>query len=339
MRAEDSALRARSTPRVASAQSGAPRPRRAPARSPDRARLAGPPRTPGSAPRRARAGLDHRSKDPSAPAPAQGGRDTTARPATRLRTARRACARRLPRVSGRPRRCAPRRRASWRRSPRRGGPAWRPCDGAAGVTPSWRVRRSLRGHRPPCNPRVTARQLGPHLRERAAATDQSHERHVEEVGGLVDRLGTVPGPPQLFGLLPQLRRQQPRVPEQFRGSRSRLGPGGALRDGACEVVEIERRRPAGPPIEVTEPGAALPYGEAQRIAVTVQVHAHQLLRVARRSSLLPQRLARARPVNAFAPGDRARERLTRAPDQPQGVAPFVARRSARRPPPLDRPAS
>src|SRR5437879_3858944 len=167
MRAEDSALRARRTPRAASAQSGAPRPRRAPARSPNRARLAGPPRTPGSAPRRARVGLDHRSKDPSGPAPARGGRDTTARPATRLRTARRACARRPPRVSGRPRRCAPRRRASWRRSPRRGGPAWRPCDGAAAVTLSWRVRRSLRGHRLPCDPRVTARQLLRVARRRA----------------------------------------------------------------------------------------------------------------------------------------------------------------------------
>src|SRR2546429_3772677 len=319
MRAEDSALRARSTPRAASAQSGAPRPRRAPARSPNRARLAGPPRTPGSAPRRARVGLDHRSKDPSGPAPARGGRDTTARPATRPRTARRACARRPPRVSGRPRRCAPRRRESWRRGPRRGGPAWQPCDEAAGVTPSWRVRRSLRGHRPPCDPSVTARQLGPHLRERAAAPDQGHERHVEEVGGLVDRLGTVPGPPQLLGFLLEFGREQRGVREQLRCSRSRLGSGGALCDSAREVVEIKPRRPAGAPVEGTEPGASLPHGEAQRIAVAIQFYAHQLLRIARRRALLPQRLARARPVDALALRDPTRERLTRAPNEAQRV--------------------
>src|SRR2546422_6800281 len=53
------------------------------------------------------------------------------------------------------------------------------------------------------------------------------------------------------------------------------------------------------------------HGEAQRIAVAIQVHAHQLLRIARRRALLPQRLARARPVDALALRDRTRERLTR----------------------------
>src|SRR5256886_6052886 len=126
-----------------------------------------------------------------------------------------------------------------------------------------------RGHRPPCDPSVTARQLGPHLRERAAAPDQGHERHVEEVGGLVDRLGTVPGPPQLLGFLLEFGREQRGVREQLRCSRSRLGPGGALCDSAREVVEIKPRRPAGAPLEVTEPGASLPHGEAQRIAVAI----------------------------------------------------------------------
>src|SRR2546422_11195549 len=65
------------------------------------------------------------------------------------------------------------------------------------------------------------------------------------------------------------------------------------------------------------------HGEAQRIAVAIQVHAHQLLRIARRRALLPQRLARARPVDALALRDRTRERLTRAPNEAQRVHPFV----------------
>src|SRR5207249_11203538 len=123
---------------------------------------------------------------------------------------------------------------------------------------------------------------------------------------------------QFFGFLPQLRREQVGVRQQFRGSRLRLGPGGALRDGAREVVEIKPRWPTGPPLQVAKAGAALPYREAQRIAVTVQVDAHQLLRVARRRALLPQHLARAGPVDASALGDRPCERLARAPDESQG---------------------
>src|SRR5207245_11309044 len=83
------------------------------------------------------------------------------------------------------------------------------------------------------------------------------ERQVQHVCGLVYHVRALVRPPQLLGFLLELSREQCGVREQFRRSRSRLGPGGALCDRAREVVEIKPRRPAGAPLEVTEPGASL----------------------------------------------------------------------------------
>src|SRR5207302_7234507 len=125
-----------------------------------------------------------------------------------------------------------------------------------------------------------------------------NERQVHHVGGLVYHVGALVRPPQLLGFLLEFGGEQRGVREQFRGSRSRLGPGGALCDSARQVVEIKPRRPAGAPLAVTEPGASLPHGEAQRIAVAIQVYAHQLLRIARRRALLPQRDRKSTRLNS-----------------------------------------
>src|SRR5256886_6573602 len=325
MRAEDSALRARSTPRAASAQSGAPRRRRAPARSPDRARLVAPPRRPGSAPRRARAECAPRGKGPSAPAPDRRGCNTTARPGTRPRTAQHAGAGRPPPASGRPRRCALRPRVSWRRGLHRDGPARQPSDGAAGVQRSRRVRgsRSLRGHRTPGDAGVAARQPASHVRKRAAPTDQGHEGHVQQVGRLVHDLSAGLSLRELGGFLAQLRRQQRRVSQQLAGTRVGIGGGRSCDDGALEVVQGELSRPARRPLEVTEPGAVLAHGEAYRTGAAVEVHAQQQLRVARRLPFHPQRLARPRPVDAAALLAGPRQRFGRTPHQSQGTPPLV----------------
>src|SRR5206468_4748341 len=103
-----------------------------------------------------------------------------------------------------------------------------------------------------------------------------------------------------------------------------FGTGGALRDHAREDAEIEIRRPARSALEVTEPSTVLPDNEAQGVAITVRVHAHQLLGVSRGGSLFPQRLAGARPVDAPALRHRLRQRLARAPDEAQGMFLLVA---------------
>src|SRR5207248_1922886 len=95
-------------------------------------------------------------------------------------------------------------------------------------------------------------------------------------------------------------------------------------DGALEVVGSEIGGPARTPLEVTEPDAVLAHRETQRIAVTVEIDAQQLLRVARRLALHPQCLARPRPVDPPPLVHGARQGFGRAPHQSQRAPPLVA---------------
>src|SRR6267378_2389414 len=75
---------------------------------------------------------------------------------------------------------------------------------------------------------------------------------------------------------------------------------------------------------MTEPRARLAYRESQRVAVTIQIHADELLRVPRRRPLDPQRLARAGPIDPASLSDGAGQGLARAPHETERSTRFVA---------------
>ena len=77
-------------------------------------------------------------------------------------------------------------------------------------------------------------------------------------------------------------------------------------------------------MQVAETRAELSYCEAQRVTIAVQVHAEELLRVSRRRTLFPDRLARARPIDPAPLGDGTRQRFARAPNKTERAARLVA---------------
>src|SRR6267143_4758792 len=77
--------------------------------------------------------------------------------------------------------------------------------------------------------------------------------------------------------------------------------------------------------------------KAQRVAVTVELDAQQLLRIAGGFALHPNRLARSRPIDPAPLVDGTDQRLSRAPDESQRLSQLVTDHGGPHTPPTPPP--
>src|SRR6266851_2864087 len=104
-------------------------------------------------------------------------------------------------------------------------------------------------------------------------------------------------------------------------------------DHALQRAEVEHIRPAGGTFPMAESASLLADCKAQRVAVTVELDAQQLLGVAGGFALHPNRLARSRPIDPTPLVDGTDQRLSRAPDESQRLSQLVTDHGGPPPPP------